>query len=421
MLQLQADDTTTVTGARPLDGVTVLDLGRILAAPWATQILADLGAQVIKIERPVTGDDTRAWGPPFAQGHGVDDAAVSGYFLAANRGKKSVAVDISTPQGQELVRNLAARCDVVVENFKVGDLARFGLDAASMRKAIPGLIYCSVTGFGQDGPRHEQAAYDFAIQAMGGIMSVTGERADLPGGGAQKVGIPVVDLMTGMYAAVAILAALNRKAATGAGETIDLAMFDVAAAMLGNQAMNFLLTGRPPTQGGNRHPNIQPQDVFACSDGDIVLAVGNDRQFAKLCGVLGRDEWALDSRFKTNAARVAASAELTGLLLGAFAAWSRADLVRALEQSGVPCAPVNNIAEFFDDPQIAHRQMIRRLEAPGYGEIPQVVSPMRFSDAPLRFDVPAPRLGEHTAEILAAAGIQGDALVQLEQDGVVCT
>src|SRR5437762_2277634 len=257
-----------------------LDAFAIKAAPWATQVLADLGADVIKIERPGAGDDTRAWGPPFLKGREGNATAESGYFLSVNRGKRSVAVDIATVEGQQLIRAMAQQCDVVIENFKVGTLAKYGLDAASLRRLKPSLVYCSVTGFGQDGPRSQNAAYDFAIQAMGGLMSVTGERDGEPGGGPQKVGVPVVDLMTGMYATVAILAALARRAETGQGETIDLAMLDVAAAFLANQAMNHLVSGKTPQRGGNRHPNIQPQDVFAASDGQFVLAVGNDSQFA---------------------------------------------------------------------------------------------------------------------------------------------
>ena len=389
----------------PLTHIRVLDLGRIMAAPWATQILADLGADVIKIERPGAGDDTRGWGPPFLRDRDGNATGESGYFLSVNRGKRSVAVDIATVEGQQLIRAMAQQCDVVIENFKVGALAKYGLDAASLRGLKPSLVYCSVTGFGQDGPKCQNAAYDFAIQAMGGLMSVTGERDGEPGGGPQKVGVPVVDLMTGMYAAVAILAALARRAETGQGETIDLAMLDVAAAFLSNQAMNHLVSGKSPQRGGNRHPNIQPQDVFAASDGQFVLAVGNDGQFAALCEVIGEAGLAHDPRFSTNAARVGANAELTALLSGAFAAWQRDALVAALDAAGVPAAPINTIPQVFADPQLQHREMLRHLPHPLAGSVPQVVSPIRLADAPLRFDRAPPLLGQHTQEVLRELGL----------------
>jgi crotonobetainyl-CoA:carnitine CoA-transferase CaiB-like acyl-CoA transferase len=389
----------------PLTHIRVLDLGRIMAAPWATQILADLGADVIKIERPGAGDDTRAWGPPFLGDREGNVTGESGYFLSVNRGKRSVAVDIATAEGQQLIRAMAQQCDVVIENFKVGALAKYGLDAASLRGLKSSLVYCSVTGFGQDGPKSQNAAYDFAIQAMGGLMSVTGERDGEPGGGPQKVGVPVVDLMTGMYAAVAVLAALARRAETGQGETIDLAMLDVAAAFLANQAMNHLVSGKSPQRGGNRHPNIQPQDVFAASDGQFVLAVGNDGQFAKLCEVIGEAGLARDPRFSTNAARVRANAELTALLSAAFATWQRDALVAALDAAGVPAAPINTIPQVFADPQLQHREMLRHLPHPLAGGVPQVVSPIRLADAPLRFDRAPPLLGQHTQEVLRELGL----------------
>ncbi|NML08182.1 CaiB/BaiF CoA-transferase family protein [Sphingomonas sp. G-3-2-10] len=389
----------------PLSHLRVLDLGRIMAAPWATQMLADLGADVIKVERPGAGDDTRSWGPPFLNDSDGNPTREAGYYLSVNRGKRSLALDIGSPEGQAIVRKLAETADVVIENFKVGALARYGLDAGSLRAINPRLIYCSVTGFGQDGPRAEQAAYDFAIQAMGGLMSVTGERDDMPGGGPQKVGVPIVDLMTGMYAAVAILAALARRSETGEGDTIDLAMLDVSAAFLANQAMNFLVSGTAPARGGNRHPNIQPQDVFACADGHFVLAVGNDGQFATLCRVLGREEWASDARFSTNAARVRANAELTALLTVEFARFAKDEIVAALEKAGVPAAPINTVPQVFEDAQLKHRGMLRGLPHPLSGTVPQVVSPMRFAQAPLRFDRAPPLLGEHSHEILAEIGI----------------
>jgi crotonobetainyl-CoA:carnitine CoA-transferase CaiB-like acyl-CoA transferase len=389
----------------PLTHIRVLDLGRIMAAPWATQMLADLGADVIKIERPGAGDDTRAWGPPFLGDREGNATGESGYFLSVNRGKRSVAVDISTGEGQQLIRAMAQQCDVVIENFKVGALAKYGLDAASLRGLKPSLVYCSVTGFGQDGPRCQNAAYDFAIQAMGGLMSVTGERDGEPGGGPQKVGVPVVDLMTGMYATVAILAALARRAETGQGETIDLAMLDVAATFLANQAMNHLVSGKTPQRGGNRHPNIQPQDVFVASDGHFVLAVGNDGQFARLCEVIGDASLAHAPRFATNAARVRANADLTALLSAAFAAWKRDALVAALDAAGVPAAPINTIPQVFADPQLQHRGMLRHLPHPLAGSVPQVVSPIKLADAPLHFDRAPPLLGQHTQEVLRELGL----------------
>jgi crotonobetainyl-CoA:carnitine CoA-transferase CaiB-like acyl-CoA transferase len=389
----------------PLAHVRVLDLSRIMAAPWCTQILADLGADVIKVERPGTGDDTRAWGPPFLAGQDGRPTTDAGYFLSVNRGKRSIELDLASAEGQAIVRRLAAVSDICVENFKAGALARYGLDAASLRALNPRLIYCSVTGFGQDGPRAEQAAYDFMIQAMGGLMSVTGERDDAPGGGPQKVGVPIVDLMSGMYAAVAVLAALARRNETGRGDTIDLAMLDVQAAMLSNQAMNWLVSGRTPKRGGNRHPNIQPQDVFAAADGDFVLAVGNDGQFGKLCEAIGRPLWASDERFARNANRIRNNPALTALLAERFGELPRAEIIAALDAAGVPCGPINSIPEVFADAQLRHREMLRRLPHPLAGEVPQVVSPLRFAECPLAFDRAPPTLGQHSDEILAELGL----------------
>ena len=397
----------------PLSHLRVLDLGRIMAAPWATQVLADLGADVIKIERPGVGDDTRAWGPPFLKDAEGKPTKEAGYYLAVNRGKRSVTIDITKPEGQEVVRKIALTADIVVENIKAGALSRYGLDAASLRALKPSLICCSVTGFGQDGPRRDQAAYDFMIQAMGGLMSVTGAPETPP----QKVGVPIVDLMTGMYATVAILAAVARRAETGQGETIDLAMLDVQAAFLANQAMNHLVGGRVPARAGNRHPNIQPQDVFPAKDGFMVLAVGNDGQFVKLCQAIGHPEWATDPRFVRNSDRVKHEAELTPLLAARFQDFTRGELTALLDAAGVPCGPINTVPDVFADPQVRHRQMLRELPHP-HGSVPQVVSPIRLQDAPLEYNRPPPLLGQHTAEVLAELGLDDAARAALAESGV---
>ena len=402
----------------PLSHIRVLDMGRIMAAPWATQILADMGADVIKVEKPGVGDDTRSWGPPFLKAADGTPTKEAGYYLSVNRGKRSVTIDMATTQGQAIIRKLAEQSDVVVENFKVGALARYGLDAASLRALKPSLVYCSITGFGQDGPRRDQAAYDFAIQAMGGLMSITGERDDMPGGGPQKVGLPIVDLMTGMYAATGILAALTRRAETGAGETIDIGMLDVATAFLANQAMNHLVSGRTPKRGGNRHPNIQPQDVFRCKDGFFVLAVGNDSQFGKLCEVLKRPEWSEDARFRINAARVGVTVELTELLTSEFEKWTQQDIVAALDAAGVPSAPINDVPKVFDDVQVRHRGMLQHLPHPLAGTVPQVVSPIRFADTPFRYDRAPPLLGQDTDAVLAELGLSEADRKTLSENGV---
>jgi crotonobetainyl-CoA:carnitine CoA-transferase CaiB-like acyl-CoA transferase len=389
----------------PLSHIRVLDLSRVMAGPWSSQVLADLGADVIKIERPEGGDDTRTWGPPFLNDRDGRPTRESGYFLAVNRGKRSVTVDLATAAGQQTVRAIAAHCDIVLENFKAGTLARYGLAYDDLKAVRPDIIYCSITGFGQDGPRRDVAAYDFMIQAMGGLMSVTGEADDLPGGGPQKVGVPIVDLMTGMYATVAVLAALARRTVSGEGEYIDLAMLDVQTAMLANQAMNFLVSGKPPRRTGNRHPNIQPQDVFRCADGHMVLAVGNDGQFQRFAAVIGRPELATDPRYATNKARVDNLPELLALIRTAFAEKPLAHWIDALERAGVPCGPINTVPMMFEDAQVRHRGLLRNLPHPLAGSVPQVTSPIRMRNAPLTFDRPPPLLGEHTAEVLRELGI----------------
>ena len=405
--------------AGPLSHVRVLDLSRILAAPWAGQILADLGAEVIKVERPGAGDDTRSWGPPFLKDPLGRDTREAGYYLAVNRGKRSITVSLDHPEGQRIVRELAAESDIVLENFKAGTLARYGLDADSLRALNPRLIYCSVTGFGQTGPRRDQPAYDFLIQAMGGLMSVTGERDGMPGAGPQKVGIPIVDLMTGMYAAVSVLAALARRNETGRGETIDIAMLDVQVATLANQAMNYLVSGRAPARNGNAHPNIQPQDVYACANGDVILVVGNDGQFARLCQALGHGDWAVDERFRSNAQRVRHIAELSALLRQAFSDWDRAALLAALDHAGVPCGPINSVAEVFADPQVKHREMLMKMPHPCGVDVPQVASPMRFSEGPVHYKGAPPTLGQHSEDILHGLGYDRARIEGLRAAGVI--
>ncbi len=386
--------------AGPLSHVRVLDLSRIMAGPWAGQVLADLGADVIKVERPVVGDDTRTWGPPFLKDASGKPTREAGYYLSVNRGKRSITLDLDKPEGQAVARALAARSDIVLENFKVGTLKRFGLDYEGLKAVNPKIIYCSVRGFGQTGPKREAAAYDFMIQAMGGLMSITGERDGMPGGGPQKVGVPIVNIVTGMYAAVGVLAALARRAETGRGDYIDLAMLDVQAAFLANQAMNWLVSGNAPQRGGNRHPNIQPQDVFRCADGFVALAVGNDGQFGRLAEILGHAEWINDERFATNPARVRNHPLLDPLLRAEFASRRRGDLIAALEAAGVPCSPLNTVPEVFAEPQVQHRRLLRELPHRTAGRVPQVVSPLNFTNEPLAFDRAPPLLGEHTDEIL---------------------
>ena len=402
-----------------LAGLRILDLSRVLAGPWCTQTLADLGADVIKVERPGSGDDTRGWGPPFLKDRAGHDTAEAAYYLGTNRNKRSVTIDIARPEGQALVRRLADGCDVMVENFKVGDMARYGLDAASMRASRPRLIYCSITGFGQTGPYRDRAGYDYAVQGLGGLMSVTGERDDLPGGGPQKVGVAVADLFTGMYATVAILAALRHRDASGEGQVIDMALLDTQVAMLANLGANYLVTRQPPRRAGNAHQNIVPYQVFEVADGHLILAVGNDGQFERFCTVAGRPDLAADERFAKNAGRVRHRETLVPLLAAEMRKRSRADWLAALEAAKVPCGPINGLDEVFADPQVRSRQMTIVMPHPLAGEVELVASPMKLSATPVQQRRPPPLLGEHTGEVLAEIGLGAAQIAELRRQGVV--
>ncbi len=398
-----------------LAGVRVLDLTRVLAGPWCTQVLADLGADVIKVERPGTGDDTRGWGPPFLRDALGNETGESAYYLCANRNKRSLTVDLSTADGQAVIRRLATQCDVLVENFKVGDMARHGLDAATLRALNPRLVYCAITGFGQDGPYAQRAGYDFAVQGLGGLMSLTGEA----GGEPQKVGVAVADLFTGMYATVAILAALRHRDATGEGQVIDMALLDAQLAMLANLGSHTLVGGAVPPRQGNAHANIVPYQVFAVADGHVIVAVGNDRQFARLCELLDLASLAQDARFATNAARVRHRELLVPLLQTAFHARGRYAWLAALEGVGIPCGPVNDLADVFADPQVRARGMIVETEHPLAGAVPVVGSPIRLSATPIGPPRAPPVLGQHTDSVLREAGFSGDEIAALRESGAI--
>ena len=382
---------------KPLEGIKVLDLSRVLAGPWCTQLLADLGAEVTKIERPDAGDDTRHWGPPW---HGEGDERVAAYFLSCNRGKKSAAIDFGSPEGAALVRKLAEQADVVVENFKVGGLEKFGLDAKSLRAVNPRLVYASITGFGQDGPYADRAGYDYIIQGMGGLMSITGLPDGVPGGGPMRVGVAVVDLFTGLYTCVAILSALYRREKSGEGAHIDMALFDTQVAMLANQASNALISGKDPPRQGNTHPNIVPYQPFDSADQPIIIAIGNERQFARLAEICGHPEWASDERFASNGARVANRDEMVRLVSLAIAQRPAAEWLEQLEAAGIPAGPINRISQALNDVQAQHRQMIRTIAG-----VPLVGSPLRLDGERADSDLPPPALGEHTVEVLAELGI----------------
>jgi crotonobetainyl-CoA:carnitine CoA-transferase CaiB-like acyl-CoA transferase len=383
-------------------------------------VLADLGAEVIKIERPGSGDDTRAWGPPYLRDARGEETSESAYFACANRGKKSVTLDLSRPEGQAIARRLASRADVLLENFKVGALARHGLGYEDLARVNPRLVYVSITGFGQTGPYRSRAGYDFLIQAMGGLMSVTGEPDGAAGGGPMKVGVAIADLLTGMYASTAVLAALAHRDRSGRGQHVDLALLDVQVAMLANQAESYLATGQAPGRLGNAHPSIVPYQAFATADGHIVVAVGNDGQFSRLCEAARRPELARDARYATNAARVETRAALVAALAPVLAARASGEWIGALETAGVPCGPINDLAQVFDDPQVRHRGM--RVEAPHpvCGTVPMVASPIRLSATPVRHDSAPPALGQHTREVLSGILEMNDEEIEaLRRKGVI--
>ncbi len=405
--------------AGPLSHIRVLDLSRVLAGPWAGQNLADLGAEVIKVERPKIGDDSRAFGPPWVKDQQGNDTRESAYYTAANRGKKSITLNISQPEGQAIVRELAARSDVLIENYKFGDLARYGLGYDDLAKINPRLIYCSVTGFGQTGPYREHPGYDFMIQGMGGMMSVTGEPDEVPGGGPQRAGVPVADIITGMYASIAICAAIANRAETGKGQHLDLALLDSQIALMSYQNTNYFATGKPPARIGNLHPNIVPYQPFKTSDGSVILACGNDNLFRKFCDVAGCTALTEDPRFATNGKRVENRVEMTRLLQEIFAKRTTRDWVESLEAAGVPNGPINNIAQVFEEPQVKARNIKIELDHPIAGKIPLVASPMRFSGTPIEHTMAPPTLGQHTEDVLRSLGKSESELARLRADGIV--
>jgi crotonobetainyl-CoA:carnitine CoA-transferase CaiB-like acyl-CoA transferase len=403
-----------------LSGLRVLDLSRVLAGPWAAQVFGDLGADVIKIERPGTGDETRGWGPPYLKNEAGNDTTEAAYFLSANRNKKSVCVDFTRPEGQRIIRELAAKCDILLENFKLDGLKQYGLDYSSLRQVNPRLIYCSITGFGQSGPYAPRAGYDFLIQGMGGLMSITGRKDGEPGAGPQKVGVALTDVLTGLYSVISVLAALNHRHLTGEGQHVDLALLDVQVTSLANQNMNFLTSGDPPVRMGNAHPNIVPYQDFPTADGAMIIAVGNDGQFAALCKVLGHPEWAKDERFATNTLRVKHREAIIGLLSGVTATRPTTDWVKACEGVGVPCGPINELKAVCDDPHIQARKLKIEMPHPTAGTMPLVGSPIRMSATPVEYRLPPPLLGQHTFAVLEEVlGFSRDEINALAESKIV--
>ena len=413
---------STSSAPAALAGIKVLDLSRVLAGPWCTQTLADLGADVIKVERPVAGDDTRHWGPPFLPRDDGQATQEASYFTACNRNKRSVTIDMSTPDGQQLIRQMAAGADVLVENFKVGGLAQYGLDYESLKALNPRLIYCSVTGFGQTGPYAERAGYDLMVQAMCGLMSITGHADEAPGGGPLKVGVAVIDVFTGLYASNAILAALHARQASGQGQHIDMALLDVGMAVLANQASGFLATGKAPGRMGNSHPSLAPYQDFPTQDGNMLLAIGNDGQFQRFCAAAEQPQWASDPRYATNTLRVQNRTALIPAMEAVTRTRTTADWITLLEDKAVPCGPINTIAQAFDDPQVRARGI--RVELPreagdGISRIAGVASPMRLSDTPPVLRSAPPSLGQHTDEVLREMGLDSARIAALRASGVL--
>jgi len=406
--------------AAPLSGIRVLDLSRILAGPWCTQNLADLGADVIKVERPGAGDDTRGWGPPFIKDGDGHDTTEAAYYTSANRNKRSITLDMATESGAAIIRKLAAASDILVENFKVGGLAKYGLDYASLKAINPRLIYCSITGFGQDGPYAKRPGYDFMIQGMGGLMSVTGERDDLPGGGPQKAGVAVTDIVTGMYASVAVLAAVLERQRSGLGQHLDIALLDCHVALVSNQNSNFFASGKAPQRAGNAHQNVVPYQVFACADGHLIVAVGNDSQFRAYARVIGAPELADDERYATNSGRIRNRETLIARLTELMAAGNRDDWLEKMEAAGVPGGPINDIGQVFENPQVIARGLRQNIAHPTAGTVPVTASPLRFSDTPVQYDRPPPLLGQHTIEVLREVlGLTEDDIAALQPPGAI--